>query len=291
MMILFGREAYNFSVIYSCSYYCNKVFYVLHVRITNFLYIRIDIFNFEKACPIRARQALQLRPIELSNEGKRRATSQTIEMESVQLKLHEMQQSIDLFDKRFKSEYAQIESRLFNCSDAYRQLHAQYKAPIPSVPASAGSPDAPPSLHQSVILTWLANRFPVLWNHLVNEFSEHIQNELNLDYENIRSIYNFIEEYENIESDPVIRELMELLANQYRVSTDHYSQVLRVALQAYTIIDVKNCPKMTENIKSQYHDVVFSPLPLDSGFLITFDKNWIIQLLEVIANLQIYQEY
>ena len=152
---------------------------------------------------------------------------------------------------------------------------------------------SPPSLHQSVILNWLSSRFPVLWRHLVTEFAEHIkeQETTDLSYDNIRSIYNYIEDYENVESDPIIRELLEDIAGQYCVSTDHYSQVLRIALQAYTVIDIGHCGKMDDSVKSKYHDIIYSPLPIDEGYLSTMDKNWTVQLLEIIANIQISQEY
>ena len=206
-------------------------------------------------------------------------------MEEVQQKLLEMQKSIEQFDSRYKNHYSRVETKLNSTSDAYRLIHAKSELLRNQNSAS------PPSLHQSVILTWLANRFAVLWKHLVTEFGEHVQEFPVLDYDNIRSIYNYIEDYENVESDPVIRELIEMLAAQYKVSTDHYSQVLRIALQAYTIIDVKNLPLLTDDLKSQMHDIVFSPLPIDNGFLSTMDKQWIIQLLDVIANAQVDQEY
>ena len=203
-------------------------------------------------------------------------------MEVVQQKLYEMQQSIERFDKNYTLRYERADSRLASIVDSYRRIRSN---------SQALKDTAPPSLHQSVILTWLASRFPILWKHLVTEFSEHVQEFPELSYDNIRSIYNYIEDYENVESDPVIRELIEILANKYKVSSDHYSQVLRVALQAYTIADVQNCPKMTDDAKSQMHDIIFSPLPIDNGFLATMDKDWIIQLMDVIANIQIDQEF
>eukprot|EP00834_Sanchytrium_tribonematis_P005402 NODE_324_length_9702_cov_1.027491.p5 type:complete len:206 gc:universal NODE_324_length_9702_cov_1.027491:6970-6353(-) len=199
----------------------------------------------------------------------------------VRQKLDLLQESINSFDQKYDHHLEQLDGKVVKYLEDLQELE---------VKGATDDSFSPPSLHQSMILTWLATRFPSLWVYLVREFSEHIDFS-NLNYDNIRSVYNYIEDFDNVESDPIIRSLIEKFALRYNVSPDHYSQVLRVALQAYSVLDLQKVPAMSDFIKSSYHDTIYSPMPIDRGYLSTMAQNWVISLLDIIAAIQISEEF